>query len=130
MRRNFSPPPADKKLIAVAIYPAACIALNPALDPAIEPTDGIAADCFVGDEDVVHEALARLNGHCALGCATVPTAPARRLLDVRIRGTGVMVRLQRLAKRGLPDLLPAERERERECGAARPVVALPGPAGG
>ena len=130
MRRNFSPPPADKKLIAVAIYPAACIALNPALDPAIDAAHGIPAACFVDDEDVVRDAPARLNGDCALGRTLVPNAPAGRVLDARAPGTGGMVLRQRLAERGLPDLLPAERERERERRAARQVVAFPGPAGG
>ena len=112
----------------MAIYPALDPALDPAPDPALDPTEGIVADCFVDEEDVVHEALGRLSGHCALGCTPVPTEPACRVLDVRIRGIGVMVLLQRLAERGLPDLLPAERERERRV--ARQVVAFPGPTGG
>ena len=126
MRRNFSPPPADKKFTAVAIYPAFDFPPDPALDPAPDAAHGIPAACFVDDEDVVRDAPARLNGDCALGRTPVPNAPAGRVLDARAPGTGVMVLRQRLAERSLPDLLPAERQRR----AARPVVALPGPAGG
>ncbi len=90
----------------------------------LDPTLGLPVVYLVDDEDVVRDALAWLlrsrrllsegfasadafEAWLAQQAAPWPTAPACLVLDVRMPGTSGLVLFERLAERGLLQLLPA-----------------------